>query len=195
MSDVIRGFNGDTFIKIELDKLCRKFNVKTIVETGTFHGGTTLEFCSLVDKVFTIEINETYYNNANAEFIKHKLPITSIKGTSPVEMEKIIKNVYGKFEKPALFYLDAHWHKYNPLLDELGVISRNKLNNCLIAIHDFKVPDKDFGFDKFSDGSEYTFEFIKKSIERIYGVDGYSYHYNEQADGAKRGIIFIYPKQ
>jgi len=195
MSEVIRGFNGDSFIKGELVKLVEKFGVKTIVETGTFHGGTTMEFCKIVNKVFTIEINETYYKGAVEVFSKNKLPITAVKGTSPVEMEKIIKGIYTKIEKPILFYLDAHWHKYNPLLDELAVISKFKLNNSLIAIHDFKVPGKNFGFDKFSDGTEYTFEFIKKHVERIYGLDGYSYHYNEQADGANRGIIFIYPKQ
>lgn len=195
MSDDVRAFNGDRFIKIELAILCNKFNVKTIVETGTFKGGSTLEFCSLADKVFTIEINKTYYETNTKLFQQHEqLPITAIQGTSPIEMRKIVKGVYGKFTSPALFYLDAHWHKYNPLLDELKVIKELKLKDCLIAIHDFKVPGKKFGYDRFSDGTEYTFDFIKKSIEQIYGVDGYSYHYNSEAEGANRGIIFIYPK-
>jgi len=109
-------------------------------------------------------------------------------------MKNVISGMFGKFVQPALFYLDAHWYKYNPLLDELAVLYKNKLKNCLVVIHDFKVPNTNFGFDKFSDGSEYSYEFIKKHIENIYGVNGFEYHYNKQADGAHRGIIFIYPK-
>lgn len=187
-------FNSDTFIKGEIEQLVKKFNVKAIVETGTYKGDTTLEFSKLVKQVFTIEISEPYYSEALTKFVKSK-NIVSIKGTSPMEMEKIISGLYGKLLRPTLFYLDAHWYKYNPLLDELKVLSKLKMSDCLIAIHDFKVPGTDFGFDNFSDGTEYTYEFIKKYIEHIYGVDKYEFHYNTQADGAHRGIIFIYPKK
>ena len=187
-------FNSDTFIKGELEKLVKKFGVKTIVETGTYKGHTTVEFAKLVSKVFTIEINDHYYQMAQKEFVG-KNNIVSIRGSSPTAMLNIIKGHHGDFEKPSLFYLDAHWYKYNPLLDELKILATQKMKQCLIAIHDFKVPNKDFGFDKFSNGTAYTYEFIQKSVENIYGVGKFEYHYNEQADGAKRGIIFIYPKQ
>ncbi len=187
-------FNSDTLIKGELDKLIKKFGVKTLVETGTYRGHTTQEFSKMVPTVFTIELNEKYYAEAVRGFAKFR-NIISIRGSSHLEMKKIIEGFYGKFVQPALFYLDAHWYKYNPLLDELKVIANYGLKNCLIAIHDFKVPGKNFGFDKFSDGTEYTFEFIKKSVENIYGIGGYEYHYNEKANGANRGIIFIYPKK
>lgn len=187
-------FNSDTFIKGELDKLIKKFGVKTIVETGTYRGHTTLEFAKLVKTVFTIETNEKYYSEAVKNFVKSK-NIIAIKGNSQLELKRVVDGFYGIFNQPALFYLDAHWYKYNPLLDELKLIANKKLNKCLIAIHDFKVPGKNFGFDRFSDGSEYTYEFIKKHIENIYGVGKFEYHYNEKADGAHRGIIFIYPKQ
>lgn len=186
-------FNSDTFIKGELEKLIEKFGVKTIVETGTHNGSTTIEFIKMVPNVFTIEINEQYYQSVQKELKQNK--IIPIHGSSQIEIVNIAKCVYGKFEHPVLFYLDAHWYKYNPLLDELKAIANLGIKNCLIAIHDFKVPGKDFGYDKFSDGTEYTYGFIQKSIEAIYGVGNFDYHYNEKADGAKRGIIFIYPKQ
>ena len=184
-------FNKDTFIKGELQKLIKQFGVKTIVETGTFHGASTLEFITIVKNVFTLECNSRYFQEAKPRL--EKAGIITIKGDSSHELASVIKGKYGQFHPPALFYLDAHWYRHNPLLDELRILAMNKMNKCSIAIHDFKVPGKKFGYDRFHDGTEYTYEFIKKSVDKIYGVNKYKYHYNEKANGACRGIIFIYP--
>lgn len=191
MKDIL-SFNGDTLIQAEIKKLINDFGIKTIIETGTYQGDTTLDFATMVSKVFTIEVNQTYFNTNLKKFI-NKHNIKSIRGSSPPIIEQIIKGNFGAVDVPILFYLDAHWHAYNPLLDELKMIHHLKLKP-VIAIHDFKVPNKDFGFDKFSDGSEYTWEFIEKNIRQIYG-DKFSYHYNEEASGSYRGIIFITPNK
>jgi predicted O-methyltransferase YrrM len=188
----MNGFNSDNFIKNEIENLIKKFDIKSVVETGTYYGQTTAEFSKMVDKVFTIEINEIYYLKAKDLFAKEKINnIISIVGSSPLEIKKIFTN--NSFKSPALFYLDAHWYNYNPLIDELKEIANANIKNSIIVIHDFKVPGKNFGFDKFPDGKEYTFDNIKKQIENIYG-NNYGYHYNTEVEGACRGIIFIYPK-
>ena len=99
-----------------------------------------------------------------------------------------------KIVQPVFFYLDAHWYNYNPLLDELKVIAKYNMNKSVIAIHDFKVPGKDFGYDKFPDGKDYAWSNIQKYIEDIYGKNKYDVMYNEKTSGVNRGIIFIIPK-
>jgi hypothetical protein len=89
-----------------------------------------------------------------------------------------------------LFYLDAHSHIETPLLDELKAIAEAEIKP-IIVIHDWKIPDRpDLGYDSYN-GQDYTFEWIKPSIEAIYG-DEYAYYYNNQAEGAKRGVIYIH---
>jgi len=82
-----------------------------------------------------------------------------------------------------------------PLLDELETIAKYELLP-VIAIHDFKVPGGGLGFDAYN-GQEYTFEWIKPKIDKIYSFKnrGYKHYYNtpEKACGAMRGIIYIVP--
>ena len=41
---------------------------------------------------------------------------------------------------------------------------------------------------------QFTFEWIKKHVDRIFGINGYDIEYNDMAEGAKRGIIYITTK-
>ena len=69
------------------------------------------------------------------------------------------------------------------------------MKNSIIAIHDFKVPGEDFGFDKFPDGRLYEWKEIANHVKVIYGEDGFKYYYNEKVSGSNRGVIFIHQKQ
>lgn len=57
-------FNSDLVSEAELKRIVKKFEIKTIVETGTFKGFTTKELSKLVDEVYTVEISDEYYNRA-----------------------------------------------------------------------------------------------------------------------------------
>ncbi len=183
-------FNNDSFILKEFAKLVKQFGIKTILETGTYYGDTTVALANFNIPVYTIEINHIYFNEALKK-LRYFRNVFQYLGNSSVVMKEII--IKAEIEKPILFFLDAHWYDYNPLLDELETISQLKLNNSVIAIHDFKVPDKDFGYDKFN-GKDYDWKYIKNSVIRIYGENKYEYYYNEQAEGSCRGIIYIIPK-
>jgi hypothetical protein len=61
----------------------------------------------------------------------------------------------------------------------------------VIVIHDFKV--NGLGYDTYN-GQELDFDYILPALKECY-PDGFSYEYNKQAEGARRGVIFIYPKQ
>lgn len=184
-----KGYEGDSFIGLEIGKLVTKFQVEEIIETGTFIGSTTkrlLEFAP----VRSVEIVYRNYQQAvnNLENEQQDRLILAF-GNSVTLLKEWLPKIK---DKSLLFFLDAHWHDYCPLLDEMKTIAENGIKP-VIVIHDFKVPERpDLGFDSYK-GQDFTFSYIKDAIELIYGHQGYAFHYNEQAEGAKRGVIYIYP--
>jgi hypothetical protein len=188
----VLGYEGDTFIHNELKKLVDSYKIDLIIETGTYFGYTTKKLAELAP-VKTIEINKEYFE-ASSKMLKSipLIDVESYNGDSPTVLNQILnENEYNN----VLFFLDAHWGDVCPLLDELHIIRQNQPNNIVIVIHDFLVPNRpDLGFDKYK-GQAFTFEWIKPHIDGIYGLDQYSFHYNTEADGAKRGIIYIYPNK
>ena len=138
-------FSGDKYLGEEFEKLVKRFKIKNIVETGTFKGDTTKEFSKMVGNVYTIESNKEFYAQARANLKDHK-NIQMFFGSSPEVLRKILHKMKGN----TLFFLDAHWGDYWPILDELKEISRiPSLSKSIIVIHDFYVPGKDFGFDSY----------------------------------------------
>lgn len=184
----LKGYEGDEYIGIELKKLVDKYNINLIVETGTFLGGTTARLAELVDQVITTEIVKENYDKS-CEFIKSKGLSNKV---TLVNLDSVEFLKGSQFKNDTLFFLDAHWWDACPLIDELICISNQQIRP-VIVIHDWKVPGRpDLGYDSYK-GQDFTFEWIRESVESIYGVDGYSYHYNDKAEGAKRGVIYIYP--
>ena len=191
-------FNNDTFVCEEFLKLKEKFNIKTAIETGSCLYSTTKWLGNNFDSVFTAEINEEF-----AKWGRHKveaMPNVHTYISDSVEFIKGLKralDIHGN----AIFFLDAHWGDFCPLLAELAAIADGKFhsifNNPVIAIHDFKVPNEpNLGYDSIH-GQPFDFEWIKPSLEAIYGVDGYEYYYNSDATSTeiKRGLIYITPKK
>lgn len=172
-------FEGDTFIPIEILKLKERFGIKFVFETGSQYGSTLEWFTKNFNHANGCEPNENFYDIA---FSKNVMVynVDSIKFLSMFE-----------YSGTPLIYIDSHWHDTPcPLKDELKLIAELNINP-VICIHDFKVPNKDFGFDEY----DYALEFseIESLLPAIY-PNGCEYHYNTEANGANRGIIFIYPK-
>jgi hypothetical protein len=184
---MIKGFSGDHFFKEAVQELVEQNGIKTIVETGTFKGDTTVGFAKMVDSVYTIEINPKYRDEAMVQLKEHD-NIVSLLGNAPEVLDEIIPEV----EHPSIFFLDAHWGA-NPLLGELATIAKHKIRPVII-IHDFKVPDHpELGFDTYPEqGIVYDWDYVKDAVEKIYGED-YIKAYNEEAAGSKRGILLLAP--
>ncbi len=132
------------------------------------------------------KITDFVYKDVFSEAID-KLGIRSWMGNSPTMLENILPTTRGV----VFFYLDAH-NPDCPLLDELSRIAKHCPDRAVIAIHDFVVPGKNFGYDSYN-GHDLNFDFIKDALPAIY-LKGFTYHYNDQAEGARRGIIYIEPK-
>ncbi len=207
------GFSRDKYLGQEFQKLVKKYNVKNIVETGTSKGETTLAFSKMVDNVYTIEVKKEVYLISKRKLRKEK-NIRMFLGSSPNVLKRILPSLKGK----TLFFLDAHWGHYWPILDELNEISKvSSLKESIIVIHDFYVPGKDFGFDSYYYSNSPLELFLKKGIGflgKIFKMDlipkqkldypfiadsinkinpNCKHYYNSKAEGAKRGVIFIHP--
>lgn len=190
----ITPFNRDTFLHAEIARLIGKWRVSVAYETGTNHGHTTLALSMLCELTYTAEISAEYFERACELFdgVGERGQIIAECGSSPAILEANLPKLAGL---RTLFYLDAHWQSYWPLLDELRVIAKLDASHPVIAIHDFKVPGRpDLGFDSY-DGQDLEFSYIEDSINAIYGEAGYELHYNRLAIGAHRGVVFIEPKQ
>lgn len=189
-------FNGDEYIQQEFLNLKNKFNITSVIETGTCLAGTTIWLAENFNRVFTIEVNKTWLkiaiNRIEAASVGDK--VKAFLGKSEQVLDDIIK-LYSLTDN-TIMWLDAHWAEACPLLDELNAIAQNKIKP-VICIHDFMVPNEpSLGFDSYG-GQPFTFEWIKPYLDNIYGEELYEYFYNtnEKSAGAKRGIIYITPKQ
>lgn len=183
----LEGFEGDTIMHDTIKDLIKRWHIDLVVETGTYLGGTTRKFAQMCKEVVTIEINQAFFMRAQ-NTLKNIPNVQMILGDSVVELPKVIHQHKGK---GILFWLDDHWYDNIPLLAELEIIAESGIS-CLIAIHDFKVPDHpELGFDSYGK-VVFDWDYIKEGVEKIYG-DRYEIRYNEKAVGAKRGLIIITP--
>jgi predicted O-methyltransferase YrrM len=187
------GFEGDTILAETVKNLFEKHGITWVIETGTFRGATTKRMSEWCDRIDTIEVDATNYAYAKKE-LESRDNVTIHHGSSDVVLETILSAYKKRGARPNLFcFLDAHWQEHNPLLNELEILAKYKWKP-VILIHDFKVPGRpELGFDQYGE-IVYEWDWIKESIEKIYGVDGFDFWYNQEATGAKRGVIILSPK-
>lgn len=184
-------FGGDGYFKRRLIQLLEEYNIKSIIETGTYHGATTKELCKL-RPTWTIEAVERFYNECGD---LSRFGIKQFLGRSYEILDQILGHKES-LQGPILFFLDAHgpsYHDPSPLPQELETITKYGIKDCVIIIHDFYVPGKDFGYDEYC-GQKYVWEWIKPYVDKVYGEGNYIIEYNKEAEGARSGILYILPK-
>jgi hypothetical protein len=173
-------FEGDTFILPEIIALKKRLGLTRCVETGTQYGATTLALCEVFMGVTTIEADPVLFVQAAKSV-----------GAKAIGVLGMSQDVLGTvLTSNTLYYLDAHGCEIGgcPLKEELAIIADAKLVNIAIAIHDFQVPGKDFGFDTYD--YPLTMSEIEPLLKRIFKNP--AWHYNTEANGAYRGIVYIY---
>ena len=188
-----KAFNGDEILLQRVKDLVAKHGINLIVETGTYHGDTTLELSKMVPLVATIESNIEYYKIAAPILDTATNLVRQIIGDSGKIMPSLLTQCLAD---KILFFLDAHWNAYNPLIDELKSIAAAKIQP-VILIHDFFVPGKStvpggpWGFDTY-DGQDYNWEWVAPHVEAIY-PNGFVKSYNDDYQ-AFRGCLILEPK-
>lgn len=166
-----------------------EFQIKTVIETGTFKGNTTAFFGSVFNTVHTIEVDPIFYSESLA-FLEPYSNIICHLGSSPVVLKEILPSLANE---RVLFYLDAHWLADWPLMNELKQISKTHKNNCIIVVDDFKVPGRsDIPYDTH-DNNDYSYEYIKRNLDRVFTE--YSIHYLIPRNVASRAKFVAMPKK
>lgn len=157
---------GAFIIALESD-----YRIDAVVETGTYRGATTQFFAKYFKEVHSVEVSESFYSSAEAIF-SSKPHVHCHLGSSETVLKKILPALQSK---RILFYLDAHWYSYLPLLEELEEICKTHKDNCIIVIDDFKVPGRsDLVYEK-NDHVECSYDFIKTKLNEIFTE--YTVHY------------------
>ncbi len=136
-------FNGQVKRKELIENILKDNDFDFIIETGTYLGNTTIFLQKFNIPVLTTEINDYFYRISKLRFEEYK-NIALYNMDSLKFLKKIDK------EKDYFIYLDAHWYKELPLDGEIKILS--DIENQVIVIDDFKIPDKpEWGYDVYND--------------------------------------------
>lgn len=189
MNKYNNAFNEDTILQNTFAKLVETYKPELILETGTHRGETTEFLCDFGIPVISTEINQGFYDGTKARIGRlHNLVM--LLGDSAVALEQNFSLIQ---DKKILMFLDSHCLNDRVLERELVLFKRLKYKPVMV-IHDFFVPNKDFGYDSW-DGYRYDFEAFKSYFEDLYGKDKYQYQYNSEAVGKRRGVIITFPTE
>ncbi len=118
-----------------LQKLGSIVGMSILVETGTYLGHMILAMKDKFQKIYTIELDNTLYQRATTLFSEFK-HIQVLHGDSG----DVIKEVLGKIEVPALFWLDGHYSGLGtakgtletPILQELELILAHNSDHVIL---------------------------------------------------------------
>lgn len=181
-------FNGAVEMSTFFMYLKESYNIQIAIETGSFKGNTAGFLGTLFPLVHTIEISPDFYVDSST-YLKKLYNVHCHFGSSPTILHQILPSLKGE---PIVFYLDAHWGNYWPLLDELEEISKTHRDNCIIVIDDFKVPGRsDIPYDKHY-SIEYSYETIQGHLNRVFS--DYTVHYLIPKDVGTRAKFAAIPK-
>jgi len=116
-----------------------RYELRVLIETGTFLGDMIEAVRSDFERICSIEISKELYDRAKARFRKAK-NVVLIHGDSGQALREIVSEL----EEPALFYLDAHYsegrtsrgHVAPPILCELDQIFCGEDQRQVILIDD-----------------------------------------------------------
>lgn len=190
MKQYPEAFNQDTILQETFRSLVEKHNPDLILETGTHRADTTEYFTSFNVPVISTEINKEFYDISQNKLVD-KPNVTLLLGDSAKVLEENLNILQ---DKKIIAFLDSHFLNDQVLERELNLFEKLSIKPIII-IHDFYVPGKDFGYDTW-DGHRYDYEFYKSYLDKTYGgEDKYTYFYNEDAVGCRRGVIITIPNE
>lgn len=120
------------------------FGIRTLVETGTFLGGTMYALKDKFDTLYSIELSPTLAANAIKRFRKSP-HIHILQGDSG----EVIRDLVLTLNAPALFWLDGHYsagvtalaQKETPIVQELRTLLDHHVKDHVILIDDARLFD------------------------------------------------------
>jgi len=117
----------------------KKFDIRTLLETGTYLGDTVEDCRELFEKIYSIELDKKLHANAIQKFgpFPH---ISLVQGDSGQKIGEIL----AVLNEPCLFWLDGHYSEgitakgnlNTPIIAELDHIFNHKISSHVILIDD-----------------------------------------------------------
>ena len=143
-------------------KLREKFDIKCLVETGAGDGIGARFYAYYFPKVFSCELDVEMMRGARRKVLGKK-NIFLFHQSSPTFLGRF-RRFYerGKMADTILFFLDAHWYKNWPVLDELQALQG--FGNCVIIIHDFKIGG--LGYVSYN-GQDLDLDFVRRDLMAV----------------------------
>ena len=158
-------FNGLAGRKRIFEELLKKYRFSCIIETGT-HVGETTGYLAVASNlpVYSSEINPNMYSLARMR-LKNISGIYLHKSDSR-EFIKELSNNPEMVRNETFFYLDAHWRKDCPLVEEIEQIA-SRWEKFVIMVDDFQVPGDDgYGYDRYSAFRKMNFSLIRSTTKK-----------------------------
>jgi hypothetical protein len=168
-----------------IDYSLLKNNLDNFIETGTYHGDTTLKMVNIGFKyVYTVEYYEPFYNDCVNKF-KDIDNIKLFQGVSYEKFPEMLKDI----NSSSVFFLDAHPSGHNTgghdelinseYKEECSFHQDNIISNELIAISKHHVKDHIIIIDDQHGYHKNT----KKFIDTININNNYSYFFMDDLRG------------
>jgi hypothetical protein len=186
-------FNGQRFRQRIFFDLLYHFPIKAIVETGTFHGTTTSLFAVTSLPVYTVEINPRQFYYSKMRFFFDRSNVNLYLNDSRSFLRYLSENNVVPKED-VFFYLDAHWGKNLPLLDELKIIFL-KWKKPIVMIDDFQVPNSNYRFDTYGPDKTLNLAYIYPVVTAHKLSIFFPIVNSSEETGAKRGCVVLSQEQ
>jgi len=122
-----------------IKEYAKKFQLKALLETGTYLGDTVEDCRKMFNKIFSIELDDQLFEKATKRF-ETSTHISIVHGDSGEKIKEILK----KLNEPCLFWLDGHYSEgitakgdlNTPIINELTYIFNHSIDSHVILIDD-----------------------------------------------------------
>ncbi|MGD0920892.1 MAG: hypothetical protein ABSA70_03905 [Terriglobia bacterium] len=123
----------------DVKECAREFQLRTMVESGTYHGAMVSATKDIFSRIVSIELDKTLYERAKKKFSRYG-HISILQGDSG----EVLGNLLPTITEPCLFWLDAHYSGgptakgriETPILQELHHVLHHPVAGHVILIDD-----------------------------------------------------------
>ncbi len=169
----------DAIKRSHIRTTAKEYQLKILIETGTFYGGTMFAMRKQFCELHSIELFEDLHTYVAQQFAHHP-HLHFHQGDSAHLLPKLLQQI----DQPCLFWLDGHYmgegtglgDKETPVLEEIRAIAASKISNHVILVDDARLFD---GTHDYPTRSEFEF-FIQE-------------HFPKSSLSLKDDIFFIKP--
>lgn len=142
-----------------LKKYCHLFNLKVLVETGTYFGDMVESMKHEVDKIYSVELSRKLFEKASNRFSADE-HIEIINGDGGEKLPQIMQQL----DQPALFWLDGHYsagftakgESDTSILRELVAIFEAPNLDHVVIIDDARCFGSDAGYPTIDEIKKYV---------------------------------------